>query len=201
MGESGAARTACFKRTTHETDVEVSLGLDGTGKYVISTGIPYFDHMLAHIARHGLFDMEVRALGDLQVDAHHTVEDVGIALGEAFREALGDRKGIRRYGHATLPLDEALAAVTVDISGRPLLVYRAEIPRGCVGDLEMELLPEFFRAFASHARLTLHVGLSYGENLHHMSEAIFKAFGRALDQATSLDPRIAGVVPSTKGTL
>ena len=200
MSEKGV-RTACFQRTTTETEIDISLNMDGTGKYDIATGIPYFDHMLTQVACHGFFDLEVRVRGDLQVDAHHTVEDVGIALGEVFREVLGDRKGVQRYGYATLPLDEALAAVTVDISGRPFLVYRAELLRGRVGDLEMELLPEFFRAFAVHAGLTLHISLPYGDNLHHMSEAIFKAFGRALDQAASLDPRVVGVIPSTKGKL
>lgn len=199
MSTQGNKREAHFKRVTQETEVAITFNLDGRGHYHLSTGIPYLDHMLAQLARHGLFDLEVQAQGDLAVDAHHTVEDIGIALGEALRQALGDKKGIRRYGHATLPMDEALAVVTVDLSGRPLLVFRAAL-KGRVGGLDMELLPELFRAFSNHGQFTLHVGLLYGENLHHMSEAIFKACGRALDQATSFDPRVEET-PSTKGSL
>lgn len=199
MSTQDNGRVAHFKRVTQETEVAITLNLDGHGHYQLSSGIPYLDHMLSQLARHGLFDLEVQARGDLEVDAHHTVEDIGIAFGEALRQALGDKRGIHRYGHATLPMDEALAAVTVDLSGRPLLVYRAPL-QGQVGGLDIALFSEFFRAFSNHGRLTLHVGLLYGENLHHMTEAIFKACGRALDQATSLDPRVKEI-PSTKGSL
>lgn len=187
-------------RTTAETQITLSIVLDGTGAANVNTGVGFFDHMLTHIARHGLFDVAVQAKGDLQIDAHHTVEDVGICLGKALLNALGDLKGITRFGHAVVPMDEALAEVAIDLSGRPFLSFQANIPRGKVGDFDSELTEEFFRAFAVNARATLHIILREGTNAHHCIEGIFKAFGRALDQATRLDSRVVGV-PSTKGML
>ncbi|MCC6796224.1 MAG: imidazoleglycerol-phosphate dehydratase HisB [Candidatus Hydrogenedentes bacterium] len=194
------SRSAEISRETKETQIKLSVAIDGTGSIDAKTGIGFFDHMLTHIAKHGLFDLKVDAKGDLEIDAHHTVEDVGICLGKAFAQALGDMKGITRYGHAVIPMDEALAEVAIDFSGRPFLVFEAELPRGMVGEFDSELTEEFFRAFAVNSRTTLHIVLRYGSNTHHCIEGIFKAFARALDRATQLDPRVTGV-PSTKGML
>lgn len=193
-------RTANVRRRTTETDVAVELDLDGQGSYQIKTGLPFFDHMLAQLAKHGLFNLMLRAKGDLEVDPHHTMEDVGLALGEAFAEALGNRAGIRRYGQATVPMDDALGWVAVDLSGRPYLAYRADGLAGKIGEFDATLLKEFFRAFSTALRANLHVGILYGENTHHMAEAVFKAAGRALDTAVAVDPRVKGI-PSTKGKL
>ena len=193
-------RKAKIRRRTTETDVAVELQLDGQGSYRITTGLPFFDHMLAQLAKHGLFDLTLRAKGDLEVDPHHTMEDVGLALGEAFAQALGNRARIRRYGQATVPMDDALGWVAVDLSGRPFLAYRADGLEGKVGEFDAALLKEFFRAFAMALRANLHIGIPYGENTHHMAEAVFKAAGRALDTAVALDPRVKGI-PSTKGKL
>ncbi|MBZ0160958.1 MAG: imidazoleglycerol-phosphate dehydratase HisB [bacterium] len=193
-------RTARVSRKTSETDVAVELNLDGVGRHTIQTQIPFLDHMLAQLATHGLFDLSIEARGDLQVDLHHTVEDVGIALGEAFAQALGDKRGIRRFASVLIPLDEALARVVLDISGRPYLVYEAPQLKGRVGSFDVTLVKEFMRALAVHMKVNLHVGILYGENSHHCVEAIFKALARSLDQATAIDPRIADV-PSTKGSL
>jgi imidazoleglycerol-phosphate dehydratase len=193
-------RSARIKRTTRETDISVTLGLDGRGQASIDTGIPFFDHMLELFARHGLFDVSLQARGDLAVDYHHTVEDIGICLGEALAKALGDKKSIRRYGSATVPMDEALAGVDLDLSGRSFLVYRAPIRRIKIGDFNLGLLKSFFQSLADHGRLTLHIELRYGEDAHHAVEAVFKACGRALRQAVERDPRVKGV-PSTKGRL
>lgn len=193
-------RSASVSRQTAETEVQVTLNLDGTGQHQIATGVGFFDHMLVQVARHGGLDLTVQTRGDLHIDAHHTVEDTGIALGQALRQALGDGRGIRRYGHAYLPMDEALAFAAVDISGRPFLVCQASFPRGQVGTFDSELVPEFFRAVAVHAGLTLHLKVEYGANTHHMIEALFKAFARALDMAKERDPRVPGI-PSSKGTL
>ena len=195
------SRSADVKRKTKETDVRVRLALDGSGRAEVATGIGFFDHMLEALARHALYDLEVRATGDLHVDQHHTVEDVGIVLGQALSQALGERRGIRRYGDATVPLDEALARVVVDVSGRPYLAYHAEPPTWQqLGEYDVALTPEFFRALATHGGLTLHVDLLRGQNAHHIVEAVFKAAARALGLATSLDPRVPDV-PSTKGAL
>lgn len=193
-------RRAELSRETKETRIEVRVDLDGSGTSEISTGIGFFDHMLTHLAKHGHFDLEVRAKGDLHIDAHHTVEDVGICLGQAFLKAIGRAEGLRRFGHAVVPMDEALAEVAVDFSGRPYLVYRAKLPGERVGEFDAELAEEFFRAFAMNARLTLHVELRYGSNLHHCIEVMFKAFARGLGEALSVDPRVEGV-PSTKGVI
>lgn len=196
------SRQAAITRTTSETDVRISLDLDGRGEHRIETGIPFLDHMLAQVARHGRFDLTVQAKGDLPVDLHHTVEDVGIALGDAVSQALGDKAGIVRYGAARVPMDESLASAVIDLSGRPYLVFQAPQLKGeRIGDFEADLVREFFQGLTNHLRATLHVQVEYGQNLHHMVEAAFKAVARALDQATLLDPRVAGVVPSTKGTL
>ena len=195
------ARMAEAQRKTRETDVRVRLYLDGTGRAEVKTGIGFFDHMLEALARHALYDLEIAASGDLQVDQHHTVEDVGIVLGQALSRALGERRGIRRYGEATVPLDEALARVVVDVSGRPYVAYHAEPPTWQkLGDYDVALTPEFFRALATHGALTLHVDLLRGQNAHHVVEAVFKAAARALGAATGLDPRVTDV-PSTKGSL
>ena len=193
-------RTATLERNTNETKIKVSLNLDGTGKAEVSTGVGFFDHMLAQIARHGLFDLTLKADGDLHIDPHHTVEDVGICLGKVFLEALGEPVGITRYGQGIVPMDEALGEAAVDVSGRPYLVFNAEIPGERVGQFDTELTEEFFRAFAVNARITLHLSLRYGTNSHHAIEALFKAAARALRQAVSIDPRVQGV-PSTKGML
>jgi imidazoleglycerol-phosphate dehydratase len=193
-------RTANISRETKETRISVSVNLDGAGTGTIGTGVGFFDHMLDHVARHGLFDLEVKAEGDLHIDPHHTVEDVGICLGRVFLEAVGEPKGLTRYGHAVVPMDEALAEVTVDFSGRPFLVFSADLPKARLGEFDAELAEEFLRAFAVQSRMTVHVDLRYGKNLHHCIEAIFKALGRALRQAVTLDPRVQSV-PSTKGML
>ena len=194
------SRSADLARTTGETDVRLALDLDGAGGGTRTTGVGFFDHMLDLLARHGGLDLDVEVTGDLQTGAHHTVEDTGLVLGRALDEALGDRAQIARYGHAVVPMDEARAACAIDVSGRPLLVFAAELPAGATGGLEHELVEEFFRAVASTARLTLHLELQAGTNAHHMVEALFKAFARALRAAVAIDPREAGV-PSTKGTL
>ncbi len=193
-------RRAEKTRETKETRIALSIDLDGRGDCVAATGIGFFDHMLTHVARHGLFDLSVKAEGDLHIDPHHTVEDVGIVLGQALREAVGVPKGLRRYGHAVVPMDEALAEVAVDFSGRPYLAFHADIPRYKLGDFDSELVEEFLRAFAMNSRVTLHVVLRYGSNVHHCAEGIFKALGRALAEALTLDPRVTDV-PSTKGML
>jgi imidazoleglycerol-phosphate dehydratase len=196
-----AERSASVQRDTLETKVAVSLHLDGEGRGRFETGVPFLEHMLDQVARHGLFDLEVRAEGDLHIDAHHTVEDVGITLGQAFARAVGDKKGMVRYGHAYVPLDEALSRVVVDFSGRPGLVYEVEYPRARIGDFDVDLLRELFQGFVNHAQVTLHVDNLRGINAHHVAETVFKAFGRALRMAVALDPRVAGQVPSTKGSL
>ena len=194
------SRMAVVRRKTSETDVAVELTLEGVGRHEVQTEIPFLDHMLAQLAKHGLFDLIVKATGDLQVDLHHTVEDVGIAIGEAFAQAMGDKRGIRRFASAFVPLDEALARVVIDISGRPYLAYEAPLLKGRIGSFDVSLVKEFMRALAVNMKITLHISIVYGENLHHCVEAIFKALARSLDQATALDPRRAEV-PSTKGSL
>jgi len=193
-------RTANITRETKETRISVTVNLDGTGTGQIGTGVGFFDHMLDHIARHGLFDLEIKAEGDLHIDPHHTVEDVGICLGKAFLKAVGEPKGLTRYGHAVVPMDEALAEVTVDFSGRPFLVFAAELPKARLGEFDAELAEEFLQAFCVQSRTTVHADLRRGRNLHHCIEALFKALGRALRQAVTLDPRVKSV-PSTKGML
>ncbi len=188
-------------RNTRETQIELALNLDGTGASDLATGLPFFEHMLTQVARHGLVDLRIRATGDLEVDAHHTVEDVGIVLGQALAQAVGDKQGISRYGHAYVPLDEALSRAVVDLSGRPGLEYRCDYVRPRVGDFEVDLLREFFQGFVNHARVTLHLDNLRGNNAHHQAETVFKAFGRALRAAVAFDARIAGQVPSTKGLL
>lgn len=194
------ARTGAIARKTKETDISIEWNLDGTGKAEIATQVPFFDHMLDQLARHGLNDLTVKTVGDIAIDAHHTVEDTGIALGQALRAALGDAKGIRRYGSAFIPFDETLVFAAVDASGRPFLVFEADFPRSKVGEFDSELVEEFFRALAVNAGITLHMKVHYGKNTHHMIEGLFKSFARALYDATTLDPRVTGV-PSTKGTL
>jgi imidazoleglycerol-phosphate dehydratase len=201
MSATGEGRQARVERKTRETEVGVQLNLDGTGAAKITTPIPFFSHMLEAWARHGLFDVTVEAVGDVEVDHHHTVEDVGIVLGQAVRRALGDKRGIVRFGTAFVPMDEALVQASLDISGRPFLVFDVPVARTRVSSFDLDLLPEFFRAFAFNAEITLHVLMKSGHNLHHISEAVFKAVGRALAEACRLDPRIAGVLPSTKGVL
>jgi imidazoleglycerol-phosphate dehydratase len=196
-----AARAAQLRRDTLETQISVDLDLDGTGKAQLETGIPFLDHMLDQIARHGILDLSIRAEGDLHVDAHHTVEDVGITLGQAFDAALGDRKGIRRYGHAYVPLDEALSRVVIDFSGRPGLEYHLDFPRSRIGEFDVDLFHEFFQGFVNHARSTLHIDCIRGVNAHHIAETAFKAFGRALRMAAETDSRMVGSMPSTKGSL
>lgn len=193
-------RTGKTERKTKETEISVALDLDGAGKAEIETGMPFFNHMLDIFARHGLFDIEIQAKGDLEVDYHHTVEDVGLALGETFKKALGDKRGIRRFGEASCPLDETLAKVVVDLSGRPYLSYQVKIRPGRVGDFDTDLPHEFFQAFANQLGMNLHIDVARGENPHHIIEACFKAFARAMDVATQVDPRIQGVL-STKGSL
>ena len=195
------ARTAKVKRDTTETQIEVSLNLDGTGVSQMTTGIPFFEHMLTQIARHGLIDIHIEAQGDLEIDAHHTVEDVGIVMGQAFAQAIGDKTGVYRYGHAYVPLDEALSRVVVDLSGRPGLFYQVDYTRGRIGDFDVDLLREFFQGFVNHAMVTLHLDNLKGDNAHHQAETLFKAFGRALRMAVTPDPRMSGIVPSTKGSL
>ena len=195
------ARTATVTRTTAETQIELSLNLDGSGDAELSTGLPFFEHMLTQIARHGLIDIEIEANGDLEVDAHHTVEDVGIVLGQAFARAVGDKTGIVRYGHAYVPLDEALSRVVIDLSGRPGLFYDVDYTRARIGDFDVDLLREFFQGFVNHGMATVHLDNLKGVNAHHQAETLFKAFGRALRMAVTPDPRMAGIVPSTKGAL
>ncbi|MCX7088079.1 MAG: imidazoleglycerol-phosphate dehydratase HisB [Methylococcales bacterium] len=194
-------RTAEVERNTLETQIQVKINLDGTGKACLVTGVPFLDHMLDQIARHGLIDMDITAQGDHQIDDHHTVEDVGITLGLAVAKALGDKKGICRYGHAYVPLDEALSRVTIDFSGRPGLYYVVEYPRARIGQFDVDLLREFFQGFVNHAGVTLHIDNLKGLNAHHVAETIFKAMGRALRMALTPDPRMAGIMPSTKGSL
>lgn len=194
------SRSAVIERQTKETAIRVSLVLDGRGEGAFATPVPFLDHMLQQIARHGFFDLSVEAKGDIEIDAHHTVEDIGICLGEAFKQALGDKAGLRRYGRGTMPMHEALASVILDFSGRPHLVYHVPMPKAQIGNFEVELVEEFFTAFCNHAGVNLHINLAYGDNLHHIVEAVFKAFARALDEATQLDPRIEGVL-SSKGKL
>ncbi len=194
------SRIARVCRKTSETDVTVELNLDGTGRHTLQTQVPFLDHMLAQLATHGLFDLSIEARGDLQIDLHHTVEDVGIALGDAFAQAMGDKRGIRRFASALVPLDEALARVALDISGRPYLVYEASQLQGRIGDFDVTLVKEFMRALVMNMKVNIHVAVLHGENLHHCVEAIFKALAKCLDQATAFDPRIAEV-PSTKGSL
>ena len=194
-------RQAQVSRNTLETKIEVRLNLDGSGKSRLATGVGFFDHMLDQIARHGMVDLDIEAKGDLHIDAHHTVEDVGIALGQAFNKAIGDKKGVRRYGHAYVPLDEALSRVVIDLSGRPGLEYSVDYARGLIGEFDVDLVHEFFQGFANHALVTLHIDNLKGRNAHHQAETIFKAFGRALRMAVELDPRGGGLLPSTKGSL
>lgn len=194
-------RTAEVSRNTLETQITVKLNLDGTGKATLDTGVPFFDHMLDQIARHGLIDLDIQAKGDLHIDAHHTVEDAGITLGQAFAKAVGDKKGIRRYGHAYVPLDEALSRVVIDLSGRPGLEYHVDYTRARIGEFDVDLLLEFFRGFINHAGVTLHIDNLRGINAHHQAETIFKAFGRALRMAVEVDERLGGQMPSTKGSL
>ncbi|MEE9574988.1 MAG: imidazoleglycerol-phosphate dehydratase HisB [Gammaproteobacteria bacterium] len=196
-----ANRSATINRETNETQIEVSIDLDGTGQANLDLDVPFLEHMLDQVARHGMFDLTIKAKGDLEIDAHHTVEDVGITLGQAFVKALGDKKGIRRYGHAYVPLDEALSRVVLDCSGRPGLEYSAEYPRARVGDFDLDLLFEFFQGFVNHGMVTLHIDNLKGRNAHHIAETIFKAFGRALRMAVEPDPRMEGILPSTKGAL
>ena len=196
-----AGRAAEVTRNTRETQIELALNLDGEGRSDLRTGLPFFEHMLTQVARHGLVDLTIRAKGDLEVDAHHTVEDVGIVLGQAFAKAIGDKVGVSRYGHAYVPLDEALSRAVIDLSGRPGLSYRCDYVRPRVGDFDVDLLREFFQGFVNHAQVTLHLDNLCGGNAHHQAETLFKAFGRALRAAVALDPRIEGRVPSTKGSL
>ena len=196
-----APRIASVTRNTSETRITVRINLDGTGQSNLRTGIGFFDHMLDQIARHGMIDLEIAADGDLHIDGHHTVEDVGIALGQAFREAVGDKRGLRRYGHAYVPLDEALSRVVIDFSGRPGLVMHVPFKSGMIGTFDSQLAHEFFQGFANHALVTMHIDNLRGENAHHQAETVFKAFARALRMAVERDPRAAGLVPSTKGSL
>ncbi len=195
------ARTARVARDTLETQIEVTVNLDGTGTATLASGIPFLDHMLDQIARHGLIDLEIKATGDLQIDPHHTVEDIGITLGQAVAKAVGDKSGLTRYGHAYVPLDEALSRVVIDFSGRPVLTYHVPFTRSRVGEFDVDLCHEFFQGFANHAMVTLHMDNLRGDNSHHQAETLFKAFGRALRMAVTLDPRVGKAVPSTKGTL
>jgi len=194
-------RQATIHRKTQETTIDVVLNVDGSGRYSIATGIAFLDHMIEQVARHGLFDLEVKATGDLHVDAHHTVEDVGITIGQALAKAVGDKRGVRRYGHAYVPLDEALSRVVIDLSGRPGLEMQVEFTRARIGEFDADLIYEFFQGFVNHAQATLHIDNLKGRNAHHQAETIFKAFGRALRVAVELDPRAADAVPSTKGSL
>ena len=191
-------RTAVVDRNTKETQIKIELNLDGSGRSDLSIGVPFLEHMLDQVARHGLFDLSIKASGDLEIDAHHTVEDVGITLGQAFTQALGDKTGIRRYGHAYVPLDESLSRVVLDCSGRPGLEYVVSYPRARVGDFDVDLVFEFFQGFVNHALVTLHIDSIRGRNSHHIAETIFKAFGRALRVAVEQDPRMQGILPSTK---
>jgi len=194
-------RKAEVERNTNETQIQVSINLDGSGNCKLETGVPFLEHMLDQVGRHGLIDIEIIAKGDLHIDAHHTVEDVGITLGQAVAKAVGDKTGLVRYGHALVPLDEALSRVVIDFSGRPGLVYRADYPRAMIGEFDVDLLHEFFQGFVNHAGVTLHIDNIRGDNAHHIAETIFKAFGRAVRMALSFDERMEGVIPSTKGAL
>jgi len=194
-------RKAQVTRKTNETQIAVSVNLDGSGRARLATGVPFLDHMLNQVARHGLVDLEVKATGDLHIDAHHTVEDIGITLGQAVAKAVGDKKGIRRYGHAYVPLDEALSRVVIDFSGRPELEYHVEYARALVGEFDVDLTHEFFQGFVNHAQVTLHIDNLRGENAHHQCETVFKAFARAFRMAVEPDPRAGGKIPSTKGKL
>ena len=194
-------RTAQVERNTLETQIKINVDLDGTGKTLFQTGVPFLDHMLDQVARHGLIDLEINAKGDLEIDAHHTVEDIGITLGQAFAQALGDKKGIVRYGHAYIPLDESLSRVVIDFSGRPGLYYEVIYPRGMIGTFDVDLFREFFQGFVNHAGVSLHIDNLKGSNAHHIAETIFKALGRAIRMAITADPRMAGIMPSTKGSL
>jgi imidazoleglycerol-phosphate dehydratase len=194
-------RTADVTRNTNETKIRIAVNLDGTGQAKLATGIGFFDHMLDQIARHGLIDLDIDAKGDLHIDGHHTVEDVGITLGQAVAKAVGDKKGLRRYGHAYVPLDEALSRVVIDFSGRPGLHMRVDFKSGMIGAFDTQLAYEFFQGFSNHAGVTLHIDNLQGDNAHHQCETIFKAFARALRMALEIDPRAAGVIPSTKGSL
>jgi imidazoleglycerol-phosphate dehydratase len=194
-------RTAEISRNTKETQVRVRLNLDGTGVARLATGIPFLEHMLDQVARHGMVDLDIEAKGDLHIDAHHTVEDIGITLGQAFVKAIGDKAGIRRYGHAYVPLDEALSRVVIDFSGRPGLTYEVKFTRGLIGEFDADLVHEFFQGFVNHAQVTLHIDNLRGDNAHHQCETMFKAFARALRMAAEPDPRATGSIPSTKGSL
>ena len=196
-----ADRTATVSRDTLETQIEVTINLDGKGNGNFNTGVPFLEHMLDQVARHGMVDLTINAKGDNHIDDHHTVEDIGITLGQAFAKALADKKGIRRYGHAYVPLDEALSRVVIDFSGRPGLDSNVEYPRSMIGSFDVDLFGEFFRGFVNHAQMTLHIDNLKGKNAHHIAETIFKAFGRAIRMAVEADPRMAGVMPSTKGSL
>jgi len=195
------ARKATVTRNTSETRITISINLDGTGVANFETGVPFLDHMLDQVARHGLIDLDIKADGDLHIDAHHTVEDIGITLGQALTQALGDKQGIRRYGHAYVPLDEALSRVVIDLSGRPGLQYHVDYPRARIGAFDVDLFQEFFNGFVNHGQVTLHIDSLRGKNAHHVAETIFKAFGRALRVAIEADARMAGILPSTKGHL
>jgi imidazoleglycerol-phosphate dehydratase len=194
-------RTAEVTRSTKETQIRVKLNLDGKGVAKLSTGLPFLEHMLDQVARHGMLDLEIEAKGDLHIDAHHTVEDIGITLGQAFAKAVGDKAGIRRYGHAYVPLDEALSRVVIDFSGRPGLEYQVNYARALIGEFDVDLMREFFQGFVNHAQVTLHIDNLRGDNAHHQCETIFKAFARALRMAAEADPRAGGAIPSTKGSL
>jgi len=196
-----ADRTASVDRDTLETQISVSLNLDGTGKASFDTGLPFLEHMLDQVARHGLVDLDIKAKGDLHIDAHHTVEDIGITLGQAFAKAVGDKKGMTRYGHAYVPLDESLSRVVIDFSGRPGLEYGVDFPRARIGEFDADLFIEFFQGFINHAQVTLHIDNIRGVNAHHIAETVFKAFGRAIRMALEPDPRMQGMMPSTKGSL
>jgi imidazoleglycerol-phosphate dehydratase len=194
-------RQASVERNTLETQIQVKVNLDGTGECNLDTGVPFLEHMLDQVARHGLIDLDITAKGDLHIDAHHTVEDIGITLGQAVAKAIGDKKGIVRYGHAYVPLDEALSRVVIDFSGRPGLEYNVNFERSSIGDFDVDLFHEFFQGFINHANVTLHIDNLSGDNAHHIAETIFKAFGRAVRMALAADPRMQGVMPSTKGSL
>jgi len=194
-------RSGNISRKTHETQIEVSIDLDGKGTSKLNTGIGFLDHMLDQIARHGMIDLTIEAKGDLHIDAHHTVEDIGIVMGQAFNKAIGDKKGIKRYGHAYVPLDEALSRVVLDISGRPGLEFNVEFTRAAIGEFDVDLVHEFFQGFVNHANITMHIDNLKGDNSHHQAETIFKAFGRALRMAIDIDPNLLGITPSTKGSL
>jgi len=194
-------RSATVERNTLETQIQATINLDGTGQCTLDTGLPFLEHMLDQVARHGLVDLDINAKGDLHIDAHHTVEDIGITLGQAFAKAIGDKKGVRRYGHAYVPLDEALSRVVLDLSGRPGLEMFVEFTRGSIGGFDVDLFYEFFQGFVNHSMITLHIDNLRGKNAHHQAETVFKAFGRALRMAVEPDPRMDGITPSTKGTL